>query len=130
MPNEPCYRVDYIYQGDKVESHHILDIASMDFLWGKDMPEALVAIEDLRVTADMVTLMSADKNPTLKIQLPNNISIIKFKSSNDEYALFSTEGYIDVNIVGKCNSNEWMDNITPQILIEDYEIINSCSYYF
>ena len=42
------------------------------------MDEALIAIEDLKVSKEMITLMGKDKGkPTLKITLPNKISLIK-----------------------------------------------------
>ena len=130
MSEEALYYVDYIYDGTNVNAENILDIADMDVYWGKDIDESLVAIKNLKVTKDMVTLMSPDKTPTLKITLPNRIAIIKFGSSQEEYDKIATDGYITLDIVGKCNRNEWNGWITPQILIEDYEIIDSCKYYF
>ena len=35
-----------------------------------------------------------------------------------------------LNVVGECNKNEWNGNVTPQILIKDYELIGSKKYYF
>ena len=128
--DEPVYFVDYIYNGESVEPQNILDIANMGQLWGKDMDESLIAIERLKVTANMVTLMSPDKSPTLKITLPNRTSIIKFGSSQEEYEKFISDGFVEVNIIGKCNKNEWMGNVTPQIFMEDYEIVNTCAWAF
>lgn len=55
----------------------------------------------------MLTLMGLEKNkPTLKITLPNKISLIKFGSSEEEYYNLLTEGYIQLNVVGRCNANE------------------------
>lgn len=102
----------------------------MGQFWGKDMDESLIAIERLKVTANMVTLMSPDKSPTLKITLPNRTSIIKFGSSQEEYEKFISDGFVEVNIIGKCNKNEWMGNVTPQIFMEDYEIVNTCAWAF
>lgn len=128
--DEPVYFVDYIYDGESVDPQNILDIANMGNLWGKDMDEAMIAIKGLKVTENMVTLMSPDKSPTLKIQLPNRTSIIKFGSSQEEYEKFLAGGYVEVDIVGKCNKNEWMGNVSPQIFLEDYEIKSSCAYAF
>ena len=50
--------------------------------------------------------MSPDKKPTLKITLPNKISLIKFGSSQEEYDELCTEGYVELNVIGKCNANE------------------------
>lgn len=130
MPTEPIYYVDYIYNGKNVNSQNILDIARMDKFWGQGVSESLIAIEHLKVTKDIVTLMSPDKSPTLKITLPNNVSIIKFGSGEEEYNKFVSEGYIEINAIGKANLNEWNGNVSAQIMLEDYEIIDSSKYYF
>jgi single-stranded-DNA-specific exonuclease len=130
MSEEPVYFVDYIYEGANVNSQNILDIAEMGPYWGKDVGESYIAVEHLKVTKDMVTLMSPDKTPTLKITLPNKVSIIKFGSSQAEYEQFISEGFIEVNLVGTCNRNEWNGNVSAQIMLVDYEIVNSCKFLF
>ena len=103
----------------------------MDNLWGKDINEALVAVENIKVTSDMVTVYSK-KNLTIKISLPNNISAMIFNASDEEVAKLQTNntGYVEINLVAKCNRNEWMGNITPQLFIEDWEATDSNKYYF
>lgn len=127
---EPVYFVDYIYDGVNVKPENILDIATLEDLWGKDMDESFIAIKDLKVSKDMVTLMSPDKKPTLKITLPNKVSLIKFGSSQEEYETFLTEGYIKIDVVGKCNANVWNGYTTAQLLIEDYQIVGQSKYCF
>ena len=52
--------------------------------------------------------MSRDKNPTLKIQLPNGCSLIRFKSSEEEFEkLYSNLGCVNINVVGRCKRNVW-----------------------
>jgi single-stranded-DNA-specific exonuclease len=130
MSSEPIYYVDYIYNGEEVNPQNILDIANLEDLWGKDMDESLIAIENLKVTKDMVVLMSPDKKPTLKITLPNKVSLIKFNSNQEEYEKLLSEGYIQINVIGKCNKNVWNGYTTPQIFIEDYEIVSMAKYIF
>lgn len=125
MASEPVYYVDYIYDGKNVNPNNIIEIAEMEYLWGKDLDEPFIAIENLFITSDMVTLMSPDKKPTLKITLDNGVSLIKFNSSQEEYESFlSSKSYCSkkVSLIGRCNKNEWNGWITPQILIEDYDI--------
>ena len=130
MESEPLYYVDYIFKGVDVNPETILDISNLNDIWGQDMEESFICVENLKVTKDNLTLMSPDKKPTLKITLPNKINFIKFGSSQEEYDKLLTEGYIELNVIGKCNANEWMGNITPQIFIEDYEIIGQSKYNF
>ncbi len=128
---EPIYYVDYIYNGADVQASDILTIANLGNLWGKDFDEALVAIENLKISKDMITVYRKTGN-TLKISLPNKISLMKFNATDEEcFKLENFEGaYLSLNIVGKCSQNEWMGNISPQIFIEDYEIIGSGKYLF
>lgn len=131
MSSEPVYWVDFIYNDSNIDAQGIIDIASHDELWGKDMDEPMIAISNVRITKDMVTLMSPDKSPTLKISLPNNISLIKFNSSQDEYEKFiSEEGWIKVDFIGRCNANKYRDHVYPQVIIEDFQIVDSCQYFF
>ena len=128
---EPIYYVDYIYNNTDVNMNDILTIANLGTLWGKDMNEALIAIEKLKITKNMITVYRKTSN-TLKISLPNNISIMKFNATDDEcYNLENFEGvYLELNIVGTCHQNEWNGNISPQVFIVDYEIIGQGKYLF
>lgn len=131
MTAEPVYYVDYIYRGVDIQPNDVLTISQLKSLWGKDMPEAYIAVEDLKISKDMVTVYTTKGN-TLKITLPNKVSIIKFNATDEECDMLQnqTGAYVSVNIVGKCNQNCWNNNITPQIFIEDWEITGQGKYLF
>ena len=127
----PCYKVDFIFNGADFRGKDIVEIAELKSLWGQGVDEPYVAIEHINVYAGNVVLMSPDKSPTLKITLPNGTSLIKFKSSQEEYEKLRSEtGCITINVVGKCERNVWNGTVTPQIIIEDYEIVGEQKYYF
>jgi len=131
VSTEPIYYVDYIYKGADVSPDDILTISNLNHLWGKDMAEAYVAIKDLKISKDMITVYRKTSN-TLKITLSNKVSLMKFNATDEECeALENHSGaYIAIDVVGRCHQNEWMGNISPQIFIEDYEIIGSGKYLF
>lgn len=127
----PCYKVDFIFNGANFQGQDIVDIAELKSLWGQGVEEPLIAVENINIHAGNVTLMSPDKSPTLKITLPNGTSLIKFKSSKEEFEKFNSQtGCITINVVGKCERNMWNGIVTPQIIIEDYEIVGEQEYYF
>ena len=127
----PCYKVDFIFSGADFRGKDIVEIAELKSLWGQGVDEPFVAIESIKVYAGNVVLMSPDKSPTLKITLPNGTSLIKFKSSQEEYEKLRSEtGCVTINVVGKCERNVWNGTVTPQIIIEDYEIVGEQKYYF
>ena len=130
-PTEPIYYVDYIYKADKVNPQNILDIAHMSNLWGKDIDEALIAVEGLKIIPEMVTIYTK-KNITIKITLSNAINIMIFNATEEDCdkLQINNTGYVEINLVGKCNENEWLGNITPQIFCEEYEIVDNSKYFF
>jgi len=128
MASEPTYYVDYIWNERDADRQAILDIAEMDQFWGKDCEEALIAVEGIQVTKEMLTMMASN---TLKITLPNGIPMIKFRVPDEEYEqLYSENGSVTINVIAKCNKNEWNGNISAQLMIENYEIVRSCAYVF
>ena len=127
----PSYKVDFIHSVNNLSPKEILELGNMKNLWGQNMDEPLIAVENVAVTKDMITLMARDRNPTLKIQLPNGVTCIKFKSSEEELdSLFSENGCVTINLVGKTEVNKYFNSITPQLIIQNYEIINRQEYYF
>lgn len=124
------YLVDYIYDISNMNPNDILKIAELKSIYGQNLEEPLIAIENIKITSENLKLMSENKNPTLKISLFNGLDLIKFKSSKEEYESLLSDGCVVINVVGKCNSNEWNGKCSPQITIEDYEVISKMNYYF
>ena len=125
------YKVDFIYSFGDFRGKDILDLAALKTIWGKNVEEPIIAIKDIKLNKNNLFLLSPNAHPTLKIVLPNKVNLMKFKSSREEYEnLYSEDGCVIIDIIGKCNANEWEGNITPQLIIEDYEIIARQNYYF
>ena len=129
-----CYRVDFIWIANEVEKYKrdIMDIGKMAGYWGQGLPEPQIAIENIHIQGNKnLILMSPDRKPTLKIILPGGLTLIKFGSSQEEYDdLYTETGCVVLNVVGTCNLNEWNGNFSPQIIIQDYEILSKSEYYF
>ena len=130
MSSETMYYVDYIYTQSSINTSQILEIAEMDDFWGKDIDQPYIALQHIKIIPSMITVYQKTSN-TLKITLQNGLSLIKFKASDEECEkLQGNYGYYEMNIIGRCNKNEWNGYITPQLFIEQYEIIDSNKYYF
>ena len=131
MSNEPLYYVDYIYNNGDVDPQAVLDIAYLDELWGKDIDEPYIAIKGLKVKKNMVTVYSK-KDLTLKITLPNKVSLMLFKAPEDLCNMLQNNnpGYYEFDIVGRCNANEWNGYVSSQIMIKDLDLIGQAAYDF
>lgn len=131
ITDEAIYYVDAIWQANSDHSNEILDIANMNHLWGQGIDEALIAIEHLRVSPDIVNVYTK-RGITIKITSPTGLSLLLFNAKEEDRNKLkdNNTGYVELNIVGSCNKNEWMGSISPQIFITDYEIIDSNEYFF
>lgn len=86
---------------------------------GQGNTEPIIAIENIHLNSKEVSVIGADAS-TVKFTI-NGITFIKFKDANFIEKL-KQNNTMNLTILGKANLNEWMGNITPQILIENYEI--------
>lgn len=127
----PCYLVDLEVTMDQLTDQEIFSLGSNADLWGQQLDEPLIAIKNIELTKDSIQFIGSNKN-TLKITFPNRkISILKFNVKEEEKLLLSPEdGKIEITAIGKCAINHYNGNITPQILLEDFEIVNRKKWDF
>lgn len=125
---EPIYYVDYLFNGDNVNEDILIQLSEVNDYIGTGIERPYVAVKGLKVYKDMLKMMASN---TLKISLPNGVSIIKFSCSDEEWdSLYSENGFVEINLVAKPNKNEWNFNTYGQLIVEDYEIVNKCAYEF
>ena len=126
----PIYNVDLIWKGNDALSADIFaEIADEIQIWGKGVEDPLIAIEGFKVYGNQLNLYGLEKGkPTLNIKLDDGSSLVKFKSSEEEYELLHSDlGYVIINAIGTCSRSTWG---IPQFNIKDYEIIGKEDYYF
>lgn len=114
----PIYRVDAIFN-EETDAEYVLHINDLKNYFGTGFEEPYIAVEEIHVNSNNLQLKSKDKNPTIKITLPNGLELLKFKSSQEEYdELLNTV----IDVVGTCSASTWMGRTTPQLFIEAYNI--------
>lgn len=128
----PVDRVDFIINSNQLAPEFILDIGKLHYIWGQEISEPLIAIEHIAITQDNLNIIGK-KEDTIKIMLPNGISLMKFGSTADEIETLTPEtsaGCVIINVLGMCNINNYNSQEYPQIIINEYEIVGRQSYYF
>lgn len=126
--NEGIYNVDFIRTPNSEDlADIILEIAQKSELWGKDIEEPYIAIENIEITNSDVSLIGTKKD-TLKFSI-NGVTYLQFKADKLIEDLSETE-LAKLTILGRMNLNEWCGNTTPQIFIEDYNIEKLDLYSF
>lgn len=127
----PCYLVDLELNFDQLDDNDVFSIGSNADLWGQHLDEPLIAITNIRLTADTIHFIGSNKN-TLKISfLDRRLNIIKFNVTEEEKQLLDPQnGIIIITAIGKCALNHYMGNVTPQIMLEDFEIQTRSQWEF
>lgn len=131
MELEIKYDVDFIFDANYLTKNHIFELANYSEIWGQKIDEPLIAIENLKITADNLKFMGSN-GKTLSINLPHdNISMIKFNLTNEEKdSLDAGMGTYTMTVIGYFQKNTWNGYTKPQIAIKDYEIEERIEYYF
>lgn len=127
----PCYLVDLETSADQLTDQDVFTIASNADIWGQGLDEPLIAITDIKITSDSIQWLGSDKK-TLKLTFPGRkTNMIKFHIKDEEKELLDPQGgTLTLTAIGKCALNHFNGNITPQIMLEDFEIINRKKWDF
>lgn len=127
----PCYFVDLEVSASQLTDNEVFAIGSNSDIWGQGLEEPLIAITNIRLTADDIHYMGEKKN-TLKLTFPGRkTSMLKFNMKEDEMAMLDPHGgTITITAIGKCSLNHYMGNVTPQVMLEDFEIVKQTKWDF
>lgn len=120
--NEDVYDVNFVRRCvDKDIADIVADLEKYKNVWGQGCPEPLIYISDINITQDDVKVIGTHKDT------------VKFEKFGVTYMKFFAKELIQdlqehpsmkIEVIGKCNMNEWMGTHKPQIFIESYEIKN------
>ena len=125
------YDVDYIWDVKNIPENDILTIASYKEIWGQQVDEPYIALENVMLTDDTVSFLGKT-GKTLRITIPNtDMTIIKFFCSDEEIEMLTPNGQtLIANAICYCDVNEWNGNRMGQFKLEDIEVIQRLAYYF
>ena len=114
---ENVYSVDYIFTEDENFSNLALNLASDGSLWGNDVYEPKVIVENVPVKN--LFIMGADKSSAKWTH--NGVEYVRFKDTDfiDEIQQYDR---CEITVYGTIAVNEWAGKKTPQIRIEDWSI--------
>ena len=129
---ERLYRVDFILDASELTGNLIYELANWRELWGQNIDEPLVAIRGVKLDKSSLRFIGAG-GKTMRIDLPQDrISFIKFFMKEDEIEELTPpdNGMLVLDIIGTFQKNSFNGFTSPQIQIEDYEIVKRVDYYF
>lgn len=123
--NEEFFEVNFIYSA-KTDSEQIIraiyELDTLKATYGQGNPVPLFAIPDLSFAPSCEMQVMGKNSDTLKI-VKNGIAYMKF-FAKDLIAELQKYDHVRLEIVGKGNVNEYYGTTTPQIFIEEYNIVD------
>lgn len=127
----PCYFVDLELDYSQLNDNEVFNIASNNDIWGQNLDEPLLAIKNIVVNKDNLAFLGSNER-TLRINLPDKkTNLIKFNLKDTEKMMLEPEvGNLTLTVIGRCELNYYMGNVTPQIMIEDFEIVKRVKWDF
>lgn len=126
---DSTYIVDYILDSCELDPLLPIEMAKFDDIVAQGVSEPLIAIENISITRDDISLIGKTSN-TLKFILPNGIEFVQFfcKEGMSLYdwinETWDSNDSVVINVVGQPGVNDYMGTRTPQVIIKDVEIID------
>lgn len=128
---DSTYRVDFILDIEDVSIKLITDLARFEDIVCQGIEEPMLAIENISLTKDCFEIFGKNED-TVSFTI-DEIKYIQFKckEGNPLYDFlqnaWSSDDCVTFNLVGKPTINEYNGIRTPQIIIEDVDIIKCSS---
>ena len=121
--NEGSYDVNFIREVNSNDLEDLIyDLTSHTDVWGQENSEPLIFIPNIYLDQNDYKVIGTNKD-TIRFE-KNSIIFIKFHA-NDLIEKLNKCNEIKISIIGKANINEWQGRKSPQIFIEDYELIDN-----
>lgn len=97
------------------------EIGSKEYLWGSGNPEPKIFIKGLILNRFNTSICGRNRD-TLRVT--DNGLTYMFFFSKDLISLYENSNYnLNLNIIGVAKLNHYMGKITPQIMVNNYEIV-------
>lgn len=121
---EDVYEVDFEFNHLTINKNVIAELHDYRYLWGGGVDEPLLAYSKIPVSKSELKLVGKTAKKVLKFYV-KGVEFIKFNFDVKQFdELFHQDGTYIFNIVGRAYVNEWRGVYTPQIIVEDFEIID------
>lgn len=120
---ENYYDVNFIRNVNDADLKDLIKaISCAGGIWGQFNNEPIIYVTGIRFSKDEIQIMGKNQD-TVKIE-KNGIAFMKFFAKELIKELEDAPNDLVMNVIGRANLNEWGGRITPQIFIDDYEILD------
>ena len=123
------FMVDFLIDADDLSVSIIRDIDNMKKYYGTGFQEPYIAVQNVLIDRNQIFIMGKEQN-SWKAIVNDEIAFIKFKCNENDSVLKwvnkdkDLDKMIEINLVGKASISTYKSILTPQIIIDEYQVIN------
>jgi single-stranded-DNA-specific exonuclease len=124
------YDVDFIIDIDDLNISFIRELNNLKYIYGQGISEPLIAIQNIEINKKDIKIQGKN-NDSYKFFYNDEIAFIKFKALEDDQILnflndelYNDDSMVILDVVGKASINSFGSILTPQVVIEEYNITN------
>lgn len=121
---EYCIPVDFSLDENQFEISFIRRMADLKKYYGVNFKQPYILVKNILITHDNTEIIGKNLN-TWKIVNDNGIEFVKFNFEDDDALyekLLECNGDFYINVIGKVGFNNFNGVLTPQMIVEDYEL--------
>lgn len=128
--NEGVYEVDFIVCGNYSKLKELIfDLTKNNGeCFGQFNPEPSILVKDITLKPSDIKIVGSSKN-VINFTF-NNIKYVMFKAEKIIEELNNHKNKINLTLIGSANRNEYMGNVSPQIIVSDMEIKDNSLFDF
>jgi hypothetical protein len=121
--------IDFIIEAEDLTISFIKDVHDLKNIWGHKMKECKIAIKNIEVCINHIQVYEKT-NTTLKFVYNDEINFVKFKVTEDDEILKIKKDedrngeILTLNVIGKVGINNFNGILSPQVIFDQYEIVN------
>ena len=116
---ETYYEVDYEFSDGDDLYEPVIQLGMASQLWGQGVAAPVIAIKDAQIFARDIQIMGKNKEH-LKFKI-NGVDCVKF-FAKELISEIEGVGAFTITLLGKANINNWMGHVSPQLMVDDYEV--------
>ena len=121
---EYCIPVDFSLDESQFEISFIRRMADLKKYYGVNFKQPYILVKNVLITHDNTEIIGKNLN-TWKIVNDSGIEFVKFNFEDDDALyekLLECNGNFYINVIGKVGFNNFNGVLTPQMVVEDYEL--------
>lgn len=125
---DKVYLVDFVLDAEEIDVSFIREVDRFEWVWGTSVKEPKVVVKDITIKRSDAHIQGKDHNSVFFML--DDIKFVQFSMAPDNPLLQWVSDWgeddeeITLTVVGEVSINDYQNQLTPQVIIQDLTIQN------